>query len=66
MKSAEVQAAIHKEELMKALREMTINDPDFNGGAWSIWEAEVLESAARLIRSWYRERDSEAARSVPV
>jgi hypothetical protein len=48
-----VTAEIHRLELMKALRDLTVNTEDFDFRQWSIWDAEVLERIARMIRDGY-------------
>lgn len=47
---AHVQVVIGRPELMRALRALTINHPDFPWESWSIFDAESMEAAARLIR----------------
>lgn len=46
----EVKAGIGKEELMSALRQLTVWRQRFDPGPWSVGDAEDLEAAARLIR----------------
>jgi hypothetical protein len=48
--NATVQVQISKNQVMAALRAMTINRTYFEPGPWSIDDAETLEAAARLIR----------------
>lgn len=50
MKSTEITVTVGKEQLMQSIRSLTIHDENFNPGPWSIWDAEVLEQAAALIR----------------
>ncbi len=50
MNSANITIAINKNQLMISLRSMTIDDDDFNPAQWSLWDAEVMEMAAALIR----------------
>lgn len=56
MREAEIRVSLGKNELMRALRAMTLDDYHFNPGPWSLWDAESLEHAAALIR-----REIEAA-----
>jgi hypothetical protein len=53
MKEADVWVRIDKNQVMACLRTMTINDEDFDHRPWSLWDAEVLEQAAKLIREGY-------------
>jgi hypothetical protein len=50
MKAANVVVGLTKDQLMRALRAMTVDDADFDPGPWSLWDAETLELAAALIR----------------
>jgi len=50
MREAEITAKIDKHQLMGAVYRMTIRDPDFDPGPWSIDDAETFERAAALIR----------------
>jgi hypothetical protein len=60
-----VSVVIDQGRLMSALRYMTVNNPEFRHRAWSAWDAEVLESAARMIRSGYSaEADLRAVESA--
>lgn len=44
-----------KHTVMRALRDLTVNADDFDHRPWSIWDAEQLEAAARMIRRGYAE-----------
>jgi hypothetical protein len=48
--SVNVVTTLGKDELMHALRELTIDRAAFDPGPWSVADAEDLERAARLIR----------------
>jgi hypothetical protein len=50
MKTANVEVGITKDQVMRALRAMTVHDDAFDPGPWSLWDAETLELAAALIR----------------
>jgi hypothetical protein len=50
MRKVDVNVTLGKEELMRAVREMTINLDSFNSDYWSLWDVEVFEAAACLIR----------------
>jgi hypothetical protein len=50
MKAANVVVGLTKDQLMRALRAMTVDDDAFDPGPWSLWDAETLELAAALIR----------------
>jgi hypothetical protein len=54
-REAEVTLVINNDSLMTALRSMTINNGDFRHQSWSIWDAECMEAAARMIRRGYAE-----------
>jgi hypothetical protein len=57
MKETYAGVRIDKNEVMACLRNMTIHDEAFDHRPWSLWDAEVLEQAAQLIREGYaRER----------
>ena len=54
----EATVVIRKDELMRALCDMTINNDHFcltDVRSWSIHDAERLESVAKLIRRLYAE-----------
>lgn len=61
MKKAHVNVAITKDALMEALVAMTVNDEQFDPRDWSIWNAEVLERAAALIRRTIADEDRRRA-----
>jgi hypothetical protein len=48
--TAMVQATISKNQVMAALRAMTIRRTHFDPDPWSLDDAETLENAAALIR----------------
>jgi hypothetical protein len=45
-----VDVPIAKDQVMQAVRAMTVDDEWFDPDPWSIWDAEVFEAAAVLIR----------------
>lgn len=51
---------IDKESVMACLRHMTIHDEEFDHRPWSLWDAEVLEQAAKLIRDGYESERKES------
>jgi hypothetical protein len=51
-------------QLKQAFREATINNENFDVGWWSIWDAENLEAAARLIRREIAEREATRAEAL--
>jgi hypothetical protein len=53
MDYANVKTKIHRAELMSALRSLTVDNEDFDHRKWAIWDAEVFETAARMIRKGY-------------
>jgi hypothetical protein len=59
-----VDVAITKSQVMMALRELTINDEHFLHEQWSIWDAEVMERAAKMIRDGYEAQDGAKAAAL--
>jgi hypothetical protein len=45
-----INVAITRDRVMRAVRAMTVDDEWFDPDPWSIWDAEVFEAAAVLIR----------------
>jgi hypothetical protein len=56
MTKVQVSTQIHPHELMRALRSITIAAERFEPDEWSLWDAECLEGAARVIREGIAER----------
>ena len=51
MKVITVEAAITRNEIIEALRSITIDDEDFNEDEWCLRDAEFFEKIAKMIRS---------------
>lgn len=54
-KEALVHTTIRRAELMIALRSMTVNQENFDHRGWAIWDAEIFERIAKMIREGYAE-----------
>jgi hypothetical protein len=48
-----VSAVMSKSQVMSAFRELTVNSEEFDHRIWSVWDAEILERVARMIRDGY-------------
>jgi hypothetical protein len=53
MDYASVKTKIHRAELVSALRSLTVDNEDFDHRKWAIRDAEMFETAARMIREGY-------------
>ena len=51
MKKIFVETTISQNEIMKALREITVDDANFNWDEWCERDAKMFETIAKMIRS---------------
>lgn len=65
MKTTTITATVDRDQIMAALRGMTVNDEAFDHRQWSIWDAETFEAVAKLIRAGYMATEPPPRKYLP-